>query len=86
MEEEIRQAASAMGRKGGKSRSEAKLAAVRENIKKATASLTPEQRLERAKKASRAAAASMTPEQKKERARKAVAARWAKKKGLDCGK
>lgn len=84
--DEIQQAASAMGRKGGKSRSEAKLAAVRENIKKATASLTPEQRLERAKKASKAATAAMTPEQRKERARKAVAARWAKKKEQDCCK
>ena len=56
----ISAAAAIMGRKGGKiggkSRSSAKVEAGRRNIKLATASLTPEQRRERAIKASKAAA------------------------------
>lgn len=42
------------GRKGGRSRSAAKVAAGRRNIAKATASLSPEKRRERAKKAAAA--------------------------------
>lgn len=47
--------AAALGRRGGKvggkSRSAAKVAAARRNVAKATASLTPRQRSERARKA-----------------------------------
>lgn len=48
--------------------------------KKAAESLTPAERVARAKKASKTAAKSMTAEQRRERARKAVAAREAKRK------
>lgn len=41
------------GRKGGKSRSAAKVAAARVNVKKATVSMSPEQRKERARKAAK---------------------------------
>lgn len=49
--EEISAAAAAMGKKGGKSKSDAKKKASRKNIKKATASLTPEQKKQRAVRA-----------------------------------
>ena len=42
------------GKKGGRSKSAAKLAAVRNNLKKAQSALDAEQRKERARKAARA--------------------------------
>ena len=47
-------AAATLGRKGGSSRSKAKIAASRRNIARARKSLTPEQRRERAQAAARA--------------------------------
>jgi hypothetical protein len=43
------------------------------------ASLTPEQRKDRASAAGRASASSLTPEERSQRARKAVQARWARR-------
>ena len=54
MSDSISSAAAAMGRLGGQSRSMAKVAASKRNILKASATLTPEQRIERAKKAAAA--------------------------------
>ena len=55
---EVSEAAAILGRaggkKGGRSKSAAKLAAVRNNLKKAQSALDAEQRKERAKKAARA--------------------------------
>ena len=54
----VSEAAAVLGRiggaKGGRSRSAAKVAASKRNIRKASASLTPEQRIERARKAAEA--------------------------------
>lgn len=68
---DISEAAAAMGRKGGRSKSASKLEAVNRNLEKARKAQTPEQRSAGQQK--------IDPEARRERARKAAAARWAKK-------
>lgn len=67
----ISEAAAALGKKGGKSRSAAKLEAVNRNLEKARQAQTSEQRSAGQQK--------IDPETRRERAKKAAAARWAKK-------
>jgi len=68
---DIQSAAAAMGRKGGRSKSEAKLSAANANLEKARKAQTSEQRSAGQQKT--------PPEIRRERARKAAMARWAKK-------
>lgn len=54
----------------GSIRTEKKANASRNNLKKANAALTPEERKERAKKANAARNSKLSPEERKERAKK----------------
>jgi hypothetical protein len=65
--EEVRAYLSSLGKRGGK-----------KGGKKAAENMTPEERIERAKKA--AAAVKMTRKERQERAKKAAATRWHGKK------
>jgi len=67
----ISEAAAALGKKGGMSKSAAKLEAVNRNLEKARQAQTSEQRSAGQQK--------IDPEARRERAKKAAAARWAKK-------
>jgi len=73
---DISAAAAALGR----IKTPKKAAASRQNLCKAAASMTPEERSARARAANKALNASMTPEERSARARNAVLARWNKSK------
>ena len=78
----IKLAASLMGKVGGKSRSEKKIAASKANIQKALASLTDAAR--RGTSEQRSAAQMTIPEEVRiARAKKAVSARWEKQRQAD---
>ncbi len=68
---DIHAAASALGKKGGRSKSASKLEAANKNLEKARKAQTAEQRSAGQQK--------IDPEARRERARKAAAARLAKK-------
>lgn len=70
--DDIQKAASAMGRKGGRSKSASKLEAANKNLEKARKAQTSEQRSAGQQKT--------PPEFRRERARKAALARWNKNK------
>ena len=76
VEVDVSAAAAALGR----IKTPKKAAASRQNLCKAAASMTPEERSERARAANKARNKSMTPEERSERARNAVLARWKKAK------
>ena len=72
MDNKISEAAAALGRKGGQSKSTRKLDAANKNLEKARKAQTSEQRSAGQQK--------MDPEARRERARKAALARWGKSK------
>ena len=74
-EEILKRATSIMGKRGGRSRSEKKVAAVTENIKKANAALTGETP-EETRQIRREKQLQRNPEEMSATNRKAVAARW----------